>query len=181
VERNLPRAILIAIGIATLLYIGISTLAILVASPVELGRSDAPLADIYSMMTGREPYLITVISLFAVINGALVQIIMASRVFYGMSARNWMPEWFGRIHPRTHTPVNATLVVVILILILAVAFPLVSLAKATSYCLLIIFALVNLSLMVIKLRARDDRGMFTVPIIIPVLGLTSCGVLLLSG
>ena len=71
VERNMPLAIIISMAIATLIYVGISTLALLVSSPSQLAATDAPLAEIYATITGKEPYLITIISLFAVLNGAL--------------------------------------------------------------------------------------------------------------
>ena len=181
VDRNLPIAIIITLGIATLLYLGVGSLALLVVSPEELGGTGAPMAHIYTIITGKDPYLISIISLFAVINGALIQIIMVSRVLYGMSSQQWMPAWFGQIHEKARTPINATLVVVITIIILALAFPLISLAKATSYLLLVVFALVNLSLFVIKLRKNNEPGAFTVPIIIPLFGVISCLVLLLAG
>jgi APA family basic amino acid/polyamine antiporter len=179
-QRNMPLAVLISLGVATVLYLGISTLAILVISPTELGSSNAPLADMYTKITGEAPYLISVISLFAIINGALVQIIMASRVFYGMSSQKWMPAWMGVVHPKTHTPINSTILVVILILLVALALPLETLARVTSFCLLIIFALVNLSLFLIKLRGPGPAGVFTVPLFVPVLGMISCLILLIA-
>jgi len=179
-QRNMPLAVLISLGVATVLYLGISTLAILVITPTELGSSNAPLADMYTKITGEAPYLISVISLFAIINGALVQIIMASRVFYGMSSQKWMPAWMGVVHPKTHTPINSTILVVILILLVALALPLETLARVTSFCLLIIFALVNLSLFLIKLRGPGPAGVFTVPLFVPVLGMISCLILLIA-
>jgi len=181
VERNMPLAIIISMAIATVIYVGISTLALLVSSPSELGATDAPLAEIYTTITGKEPYLITIISLFAVLNGALVQIIMASRVLYGMSSKQWMPGWFGEINQKKRTPVNATITVVSLIIIFTWLFPLVSLARATSFLLLIIFILVNLSLLVIKIRDKNTFTGFCIPIYIPVFGLISCLVLIMSG
>lgn len=179
-QRNMPLAVLISLGVATVLYLAISTLAILVIPPAELGSSDAPLADMYTKITGDAPYLISVISLFAIVNGALVQIIMASRVFYGMSSQKWMPAWMGVVHPKTRTPINSTILVVVLILLVALALPLETLARATSFCLLIIFALVNLSLFLIKLRGPGPAGVFTVPLFVPVLGMASCLILLLA-
>jgi amino acid transporter len=95
-----------------------------------------------------------------------------------MSSQKWMPGWMGVVHHRTRTPINATLLVVVLILITALALPLVTLARITSFCLLVIFALVNLSLFLIKLRGPGGDGVFTVPLLVPVLGLISCLVLL---
>jgi len=178
VERNLPRAILISIGVATVLYVSISMLALLVMPPAELAGSKAPLADMYTRMTGEAPYLISAISLFAVVNGALIQIIMASRVFYGMSTQKWMPRWLGVINSRTRTPINATLLVMALIMLVALVLPLETLAKTTSFFLLTIFTLVNASLVMIKLRKTSHTGAFNMPLPVPLLGMLCCILLL---
>lgn len=180
VETNLPRAIIICIVVATLIYIGISILALLVSTPDILGTSDAPLADIYTTITGKQPYLITIISLFAVLNGALVQVIMASRVLYGMSSNRWMPGWFAEVNQKFQTPLNSTVCIVIVTIVFTLLFPIVSLARTTSICLLIIFLLVNLSLILIKLRNNEAAPGFCVPMFVPVLGFLSC-LALLSG
>ena len=112
-EKTMPRAIIIALIISTLLYALVSLIAIVNLSPGELSVSKAPLADVYTSATGERPIVITLISLFAVINGALIQIIMASRVFYGMSNRGWLPDIFSQVYQRTQTPVFATVFVVL--------------------------------------------------------------------
>ena len=66
------------------------------------------------------------------VNGALIQVIMASRVLYGLAVERGRPRLLARIEPATGTPVVATLVVTSFILVLALAFPLVKLAEATS-------------------------------------------------
>jgi len=97
-----------------------------------------------------------------------------------MSSQKWMPRWMGIVHPKTQTPINATILVVVLILIVALALPLETLARVTSFCLLVIFALVNLSLLLIKLRGPGDAQVFTVPLFVPVMGLLSCLILLIA-
>ena len=90
------------------------------------------------------------------INGILVQIVMVSRVLYGMANDGIAPKWFAWVDPKRRTPGRATLVVTIAVLALAVSFPLVRLAEATSLVTLAVFALVNLSLF--RLGGRlDDR------------------------
>jgi APA family basic amino acid/polyamine antiporter len=170
-ERNLPRAILLALLISSVLYLLVS-LAAITSLPVErLATADAPLAVLYESVTGREPVLITLISMIAVVNGALIQIIMASRVSYGMARLHWLPACFGRVHPRTRTPVMATITVTVLVLLAALWFPIETLAKATSFFLLIVFALVNLSLWRLKRRIATGRyNTFTVPRWVPACG-----------
>jgi len=170
-ERNLPRAILLALLISSVLYLLVS-LAAITSLPVDrLAAADAPLAVLYETVTGREPVLITLISMIAVVNGALIQIIMASRVCYGMARMHWLPACFGRVNPRLQTPVMATVTVTVLVLLAALWFPIEALAKATSFFLLVVFALVNLSLWRLKGRIATGRyDAFHVPRWVPAAG-----------
>ncbi|CAA6804342.1 MAG: Amino acid permease [uncultured Thiotrichaceae bacterium] len=169
-EKNMPRAILIALIVSTLLYALVSLVAVVNLSPAELKASAAPLADIYTSATGNKPVLITFISIFAVINGALIQIIMAARVFYGMSRQGWIPAFFSRVSKRSQTPVIATVFVVLVISLLAVWFPLQKLAEATSSLILIIFFMVNIALLKIRKQQAPPEGVRTYPVWVPIIG-----------
>lgn len=178
-ERNLPRAILIAVGVSTVLYLLVALVAVLAMPPHELSQSRAPLAVIYERSTGSAPTLISLISLLAVVNGALVQIIMGSRVFYGMSREGWLHRALGRVNLRTRTPLLATALVTALVLVLALWLPLITLAKATSFIILIVFAIINLALARIKLRAPKPKGVRTYPLWVPVAGFITTTALVL--
>lgn len=169
-ERNLPRAIILVLVITSLFYLLVTLVSILAIAPERLSRTDAPLALVYQHATGREPIAITLISLVSVVNGALIQIIMASRVLYGMSRQRWLPASLGYVHPRTRTPLVATLVVTALILVFALLLPLLSLARLTSFVSLTIFTLINLSLWRIKRRGQNDYHGFHVPQWVPLCG-----------
>jgi len=169
-RRNLPRAILTALAVASLLYFLVALAAVTSVPGELLAAADAPLAFLYEYVTGREPVLITIISMFAVINGALIQIIMASRVCYGMGRKRWLPAVFARVHRVTRTPVIATLSVALLVLIMALWLPLETLAKSTSYFLLVVFSLINLSLWRLKRHGPHPAGVICVPRWVPVTG-----------
>ena len=94
VRRTLPAAIVTTLVVTTLIYVIVVLVANLAITPAELGQNDAFLALIYERETGSNPALINLISIFAVLNGALIQIIMASRVPYGLSAQKWLPAAF---------------------------------------------------------------------------------------
>jgi APA family basic amino acid/polyamine antiporter len=173
--RVLPRAILLALGGSTVLYLLVALVAVLALPPVELAASSAPLADIYLRTTGKPPTVISLISMFAIVNGALIQIVMASRVLYGMSRERWLPAWLGRVHPRTRTPLWATVLVTLVILALALWLPLETLARATSLVILVVFALVNLALLRIKRRDPHPAGIGTYPAWVPLAGAVSSG------
>lgn len=169
-EKNMPRAILIALVISTMLYALVSVVAIVNLSPEALASSKAPLADIYTSATGQKPIVITFISLFAVINGALIQLIMSSRILYGMSNRGWLPSIFSQLNNRTRTPVFATIFVVLIITLLALWFPIEKLAQSTSYLILTIFFLVNIALFRIRKRYALPENVRGYPIWVPLIG-----------
>jgi APA family basic amino acid/polyamine antiporter len=178
-ERNIPRGILLAFVIATLLYLLVTIMAVTTLTVAELAASEAPLADVYHAATGRSVVFISLIGLVAVINGAMIQIIKAARVFYGMSRNGWLPAFFGTVNPRTRTPIRATLVAGSLVLVLTLLLPLLSLAKLTSAMVLIVFTLVNMALIRIKGMGPPPEGVRAIPLWVPVLGgLASVGILL---
>jgi amino acid transporter len=170
--RNITIAIVLAISLSALCYVGISYLVLQVVAPASLAQSEAPLADLVAM-AGFDPAFIGMISLLAVINGALVQIVMASRVMYGMTKLNLAPTLLGYINGLTRTPVFATLLVSILVLGFALLLPLVRLAQLTSLIMLMVFATVNLALIVIKLRQEVPSSGLNIPILIPGMGVLS--------
>jgi amino acid transporter len=170
--HNLPRGILIALLTSTMLYFLVATVAVLAVPLTELAGSEAPLAVIVQSR-GFPPETIAGISLFAVTNGALIQIIMTSRVLYGLAqARQaWTP--FAYLHPRTRTPLVGTALVTCMLMALALFFTLGGLARATSFIALSIFACVNAALWRLKRRGTRNDG-FSVPIGVPAAGFTLC-------
>jgi len=169
-RRTLPRAIILAVAISTTLYLAVATAAVLALPLEELSRSAAPLALMFERATGQAPVVIGAISLFAVVNGALVQIIMGARVLYGMSEAGWLPRWFARVHARRRTPHHATAFMTAAVLVLALALPLLTLAKATSFIILVVFSLIHLSLAAIKRRRPPPHGVRAYPRWVPVAG-----------
>lgn len=157
-QRNMPRAIMLCVIISAVLYSIVALVAISVLPPAELTLSDAPLAAVYEQATGNTPVIISIIGIFAVVNGSLVQIIMSSRILYGMARKSWLPASLGIIHPLTRTPINSTLLSSAAILLFALLLSMVSLAQLTSYMVLIVFALINLSLLKIKQRIPAPEG-----------------------
>ena len=177
VRRNMPIAILVCLLLSTLLYILVSLVAVLTVPPEELGKSATPLARIVDDEGWLSSTGLGIVSLLSGINGALVQIIMAARVAYGMAAKDQGPVWFAAIHPRTNTPLRATVVMTAIVLVLALFFPLTTLAKVTSSIILIIFASVNLALWRIKKKEPStlhEENVFCVPYWFPIAGFIAC-------
>ena len=156
VRKNLPIAILVSIFLTTLIYIVVSTIAVLTVSPEALAASNIPVAEILRGHGAFSMTMLGVVSLLTGINGALVQIIMASRVVYGLSKKDQAPAFLGKINSKTQTPLRATALITLIVLALAIFFPLQTLAESTSFIILIIFAIVNLSLWLIKGKEYKD-------------------------
>ena len=92
-----------------------------------------------------------------------------------------LPHVFGRVHRTTATPLVATASVVAVVLVLAWFVPFERLAQFTSLATLVVFALVNLALLKLRWDGGKPRsGVVTVPIIVPVLGLLTCLVMIVS-
>jgi amino acid transporter len=180
VRRTLPLAIVLTLVITTVLYLALAAVSVMAVPPQELAASDAPMALIFARSAGASPVAISVISLFALLNGALIQIIMASRVLYGLSTQRWLHPGLARIHPRTQTPLVATALSTAVVLVLALWFPIEPLAQAASLVMLTVFAIVNLALWRMKRRAPTPIGIMVVPRWIPFVGfLISAGFVVL--
>lgn len=170
-ERNVPRAILIALAIAGCIYILVSWLATRVLTPAELSASTAPLLDVVRRAQPQFPEIIfTVIALFAVLNTALLNFVTASRLMFGMAREGLLPAWLGKLHPDRRTPYRTFLVILPITILLALSGTIQFLAQTTATLILVLFVLVNLSLVTIKRREPPNPG-FRVPWVIPVLAM----------
>ncbi len=172
--KNMPRAIIYAIIISTILYFVVSLVCAVSLPIADIAGSKAPLALMIKRYSSLSPMIMGGIALVAILNGALVQMIMVSRMFYGMSNLKIAPKILGSVSPKTGTPIYATLLTASIILILSLSFPLGNLAKATSFIILVVFGLVCAALIKIKLSKKSGgKKAFEVPIYIPILGLVS--------
>lgn len=179
-RRTMPLAILLALVSATILYLLVVVISIGTTSPDRLAGSTAPLnlvlADLNLRQPGFDvpPAVISYIGLMATVNGVLVQIVMGSRILYGLAKQGWLPARLASVDPRRQTPRFATITVVAAMCVGTVMLSLVSLASITSFLVLTVFILVNLSLIVIKRRTHAEPRAFSVPIIVPLLACICC-------
>jgi amino acid transporter len=180
-ERTLPRAIFLTLALTTLLYVLVIWVALIAAAPAELAASKAPLALVFERLTGASPAVMSAIAVVATLNGIIVQIILASRVLYGLARQGNLPAVLAAVSPLTRTPLAATGVAVILVLLPALLVPLEGLADLASRFTLCLFALVNLALIRIKAREPElPRGSYNTPRWVPRAGLVSCVAFLLA-
>ncbi len=178
-EHTLPKAIIVALIFSSLLYMMISVVAVRVVAPSELASSTAPLLEVVKKGAAWFPVgIFTAIALFAVSNTSLLNFITGSRLIYGMASQGLLPAVLGKIHPKRRTPHVAIMLVFLVTLILALSGSLTFLAGTTSTLILIVFIAVNSSLVFVKMRREQGRPRFSVPMLIPVMGvLTSLGLI----
>lgn len=170
VQRVLPQAIFATLACTVALYLTLTLVMVLSVPPGEMAASDAPLADLYQRLGGGSARWISVVGVLAMTNGALIQVIKASRVLFGLADEGQLPAAFARVHPRRRTPATATGVVAAAVFGLALCLPTEGLAEATSLVTLAVFALANLSLCFLKRREPEVAGVRPVPFAIPVAG-----------
>ena len=178
-RKTMPLAILFSLLISTVLYIIVVIVAVTIVSPQDLSTSSAPLALVYERTGAQGAIVLTSIGLLAAVNGIVVQIIMGSRVLYGLAKQGWIHDKFLKLHKTNQTPIFATICIVAAMILATLTLPIVSLAKVTSLMLLGIFILVNASLISVKRKQKIHKGYITVPIAIPILGvICSSGLIL---
>jgi APA family basic amino acid/polyamine antiporter len=173
-SRTMPLAILIALVVSTILYLLVVIVSTTVVSPAELAGSDAPLTLVFERSGASNIALLSLIGMVAAVNGVIVQLIMGSRILYGLAREGWLHRRLAAVHRTFKTPVAATLVVLCCMIVGTAVLPLVSLAQLTSLLVLTIFTLVNASLIVIKRRGGAHPGYITVPTAVPYLGVLLC-------
>lgn len=170
--RDLPKTLIIVMILATILYGLVAIVAQFGMPLTELQWSEKPLAKLYTSITWKPAIIITIISLFSVLNSIMVQILMWSRLLYGMSNQWRIPKFLWYVSPKRKIPLFATLVTIVLMVIFAAMLPMITLAQFTSFLILTIFFLVNVSLIRVKIKNTNkdkNTNEFRVPIIIPIL------------
>jgi APA family basic amino acid/polyamine antiporter len=182
-ERDLPRAILLALGISTLLYILVSLAAISVLDWQTLGQSDAPLALVAAQALGsRAGTTLTLVALFSTANTVLLLLLGASRAMWAMSCAGVLPQVFCVIGEERRTPWLAIIVVGFFASLFTIFKDIKDVAEFTNFATLIAFAGVNAS--ALKIFSRDSslsgfKHIF-LDIVMPALGLVTAVLLAIN-
>jgi len=177
-RRDVPLALLGAMGITAVVYISVVISAVSVLPPEALGKSSQPLVDVVAKAApGFPPNAFSVIAMFAIANTALINHIMGSRLLFGMARQGLLPRVLARVHGGRGTPHVAILTVTVIASGLMLAGGIRVLASATSALLLYVFIVVNGALLVLQRREGEPRG-FEVPAAIPVAGMVTSGAML---
>jgi amino acid transporter len=185
-HRDFPRALFGGLAVAAAIYLAVAFTSTMLVETEVLAGSTGPLLEVVKVAgLSFPPTLFAVIALLAVSNTALINMIMASRLVYGMAAEGIVPRVLGRVHRRRQTPWVAVAFTVAIALTLVSTGDLSGLADTTVLLLLLVFACVNVSVLVLRRGTADDaapgggdaRPTFRAPTWAPVLGVIASLVL----
>ncbi|MDF3307826.1 APC family permease [Rhodococcus koreensis] len=177
-SRIFPKVLLTGLIITGCIYVFVSVTAIALVPVAELGEGDTPLLKVVQAGAPGFPIgIFAFITMFAVANTALINMLMASRLLYGMSREGVLPPPLGRVHSTRRTPYVAIVFTTLL------AFGLITfvgevpeLGGTTALLLLGVFTIVNVTVLVLR-RQPVEHKHFRVPTILPIIGALTCGFL----
>ncbi|MCV0370778.1 MAG: APC family permease [Filomicrobium sp.] len=174
-----PRILLMGLLLTAIIYVLVSISAITLVPPEQLSQGETPLLQVVQAGAPSFPIeIFGLITMFAVANTALINMMMASRLIYGMSREHVLPPVLGKVHAERRTPYVAIAFTTLL------AFALITfvgeipaLGGTTALLLLCVFTVVNVAVLILRKENVDHRH-FRAPTIVPILGMLSCGFLI---
>jgi amino acid transporter len=179
-SRNYPRALFGGLMIAGIVYLLVTVIASMAVPTDKLAGSDGPLLEVVQLgPLSVSTKIFSAIALFALANGALINMIMASRLVYGMASQGIVPRSLGRVHSERRTPWVAILVTTGLAILLISAGDLSTLADTTVILLLMVFVVVNVAVLVLR-RDAVEHEHYRAPTLLPALGAVCCVALLIN-
>lgn len=178
VRKVYPRALFAALLTAGAVYMAVGVAAATVLPVEQLVNSSAPLLEVVKASgLGIPSRVFAFIALIAVANGALLTMIMASRLTYGMACQDLLPDAFARVLPGRRTPWVAIIGTTLVAIALTLTGTLAVLAQTVVLLLLFVFISTNVAVLVLR-RDHVAEDHFRVPTWVPVLAIVSCLVLL---
>jgi APA family basic amino acid/polyamine antiporter len=173
-SRVFPPALFAGLGIALAVYIVVTLIAGMAVPVDRLAESDGPLLEVVQLgPLAMNTKVFSAIALFALTNGALINMIMASRLVYGMAAQGIVPRGLGRVHGQRRTPWVAIVFVAALAVALIALGDLESLADTTVLLLLMVFVCVNAAVLLLR-REPVEHDHWRAPTALPALGAVAC-------
>ncbi|GAA3131740.1 APC family permease [Streptosporangium carneum] len=178
-QRDYPRALFGGLAVAALIYLAVAFTATTLVDTRTLMDSSGPLLEVVKVAgLAFPPKLFALIALLAVGNTALINMLMASRLVYGMAREGIVPKVFASVHSTRATPWAAILFTTAIAVVLVATGDVGGLADTTVLLLLLVFALVNVSVLVLR-RDPVDHDHYRAPSWMPALGAVVCLVLAL--
>ena len=161
-ERDLPRALLICVLIATTLYVLVSLSAVAMIDPKSLGESTAPMMTLAQSVSQKAGRLLGAIALFSTANTALISLIGGSRILFSMGEAKILPKSFALILPQRKTPWVASIIILVSALLLIPLGKLETVAAISSLATMLAFFAVNVALISLRYTQKNLNRPFKV-------------------
>ena len=173
-----PLALFGSLATAGVVYVLVGLASAIALPANELSESSGPLLSVVAASgVGVPEWLFSLIALVAVANGALLTMIMSSRLTFGMAEHGLLPSALGKVLPNRKTPWAAIVATTVVAMLLTLVGDLSTLAETVVLLLLFVFISTNVAVLVLR-KDRVDHKHFRVWTIVPVLGVLSCILLL---
>ena len=163
--RTVPRALALALGISTLLYVGVAVSAVSVLGAEALAASSRPLADVVAHVLGdRSAAVMAALALVSTTNTCLLALTSASRVTFGMARDAALPVRFARVDAAHGAPRSAIVVAVLVAVGFALVGDLKLIAGVADFAIYLVFVAVNATVILLRVRGVPaPAGSFSVP------------------
>jgi APA family basic amino acid/polyamine antiporter len=172
-RKTIPRALLLALGVAFVLYAGVVVTAVGQVGPMDYAelasRTGAPLEQIAVRMG--HPWLAKILGVggVAALMGVLINLVLGlSRVAFAMGRRGDLPRVFARVESVHRAPFAATLFSGVLIALMVIPGNIEITWSFSAFTVLVYYALTNAA----ALRLPKDRLLY--PRFLSALGLIGC-------
>lgn len=173
-----PAALFGALVTAGVVYALVGVASAIALPANELSESSGPLLAVVGASGVNVPdWLFSAIALVAVANGALLTMIMSSRLAYGMAEHGLLPSVLNHVLPQRRTPWVAIVATTVVAMVLTLVGDLSTLAETVVLLLLFVFISTNVAVLVLR-RDAVEHDHFRVWTFVPVLGVLSCLLLL---
>ena len=180
-SKNFPKMMITGLSITGVIYVLVSITAVALVPVADLAASDTPLVLVVKAGAPGLPIdkILPFISVFAVANSALINMMMASRLIYGMAKQKVLPPMLGRVHERRRTPWVAIMFTTGLAFVLVIYLSFASddavavLGGTTSLLLLAVFSVVNVIVLMLR-RDKAPSDAFRTPTWLPLIGAVAC-------
>ncbi|RJQ70271.1 APC family permease [Pseudonocardiaceae bacterium YIM PH 21723] len=170
--KTFPKSMLLAMAGAGVIYLIVSVIGSWLLSPEVLGnpKSNALLEIVRVGAPGFPSQVFAVFGMLSVVNAALLNMLMASRLIYGMSNERIIPKQLGIVHPFRRTPWMAIMLTTGIAMVLVTVVPLDTLGGTTALLLLMVFTLVNIAVLVLRRKEQSTHEHFVAPSWTPIVG-----------
>jgi APA family basic amino acid/polyamine antiporter len=182
--RTVPRALLLALGISTLLYVAVAISSVGVLGADALGASPRPLADVMADALGsRAADWVAVIATLSTLNTSILALTAGSRLLYGMATSGAMPRHLARVHGGTGVPLVAVLVSAAIAISFVAIGNIELIAGVTDFAIYLVFIAVNLTVVILRVRRPEAVRPFRIAgsigriPVTPLLGLVAVAVM----